>query len=381
MAKFYWLALSLWVFIPDIMCGAGADCVQTPLFEDGNMIQVPVSAFGKTLYFVVDTGFTISAIDTQYRSYLGDPLAIYSAVSPLGAKKEVPVYHCPALALGGQPLGLEKIAGLDLKMLRFIAGRPCDGILGMDWFEKNVVSMDFDAGTFSVGRTVPEIVKNTFFPVALEPADGYYTMPARVNQNRILDLMIDTGDSSSLSLNQLDWAKFLSTGQTKTMHVTEADAVNQVAQTRIAVLARLTIQGLNYTNLHATLIQKPGQSSRLGLGFFQRHRVTFDFAGRMLYLQPGRKYSTPDIEDMSGLHLLRYGEQTTVYSVDENSPAAVQGIMAGDVIETVNGQPALALTMDAIRQILRSGDRNQVALQLRRSGRLLAVRIILQQMI
>jgi len=379
--KFYLIAVLWLVLPPEVMRAADENFPPVPLVEDGNMIQVPVAAFHKTLYFIVDTGFTISAIDTKYAAYLGDPIASYPAISPLGTRKNVPIYQCPEISLAGRPLALEKIAGLDLQMLSSIAGRPCDGILGLDWFAQNVVSINFDRQTFSVEPATPEIVRNTFVPVPLEPANGYYTMPVRLNGGQVFNLMIDTGDSSSLSLNEDDWGELFSTNQTKTVRATVADAVNQVAQTEIGVLGRLTIQSLNYTNLHAMRIHCAGQPSRLGLGFFKRHDITFDVGGGMLYLQPGQKYAAADIEDMSGLHLLREGGRTTVYSVDENSPASAQGILPRDIIDKVNGQSASALTMDAIRQILRSGDRVQIALELRRGDNLRDIRIILKKSI
>jgi hypothetical protein len=42
---------------------------QVPLFYDGVMIHMLVNAFGKTLYSLVDTGFTMAAIDAKYKSY------------------------------------------------------------------------------------------------------------------------------------------------------------------------------------------------------------------------------------------------------------------------------------------------------------------------
>jgi hypothetical protein len=82
------------------------------------------------------------------------------------------------------------------------------------------------------------------------------------------------------------------------------------ARDEVAQLAR---EGPNYTNLHATDIHNPNDSSPLGLGFFKRHNVTFDFANQMLHLEPGRIFSMPDKEDMSGLHILRDGETTIGY--------------------------------------------------------------------
>ena len=379
--KIFTVTAWLLVFLPNIMRAGGEDYPQVPLLQEGDMIQVPVQAFGRTLYFIVDTGFAVSAIDAQYEPYLGEQIDTYTAVSPLGTKKDVAIFQCPEISLAGQPLALNEIVGLDLQMMSRITGRPCDGVLGMDWFEKNIVSIDFDRKTFTLDPEIPATVSNTSVPVALEESNRYYFMKVVVNRDKNLNLMIDTGDSSSMSLNQNAWQEVFSTNEMKTAAATVADAVNQVAQTRIGVLGEVAVQSLEYTNLHATLIQNTDQPSRLGFRFFQRHNVTFDFGGRMLYLQPDQKYSAPDVEDMSGLHLLRSGGVTTVYSVDEDSPAANQGIVANDIIERINDLPSSSLSIQAIREMLRSADGARVGLQLRRGDRLTEVSLVLKQII
>ena len=108
---------------------------QVPFFDDGVMIRVPVNAFGKTLYFLVDSGFTFSAIDAGYKSFLGEPIATsFSGGTPIGTDTTLPAFQCPEMSIAGKPLGLDKITCLDLKMPRLISGQQCDGILGMDFF-------------------------------------------------------------------------------------------------------------------------------------------------------------------------------------------------------------------------------------------------------
>jgi hypothetical protein len=202
-----------------------------------------------------------------------------------------------------------------------------------------------------------------------------------VNHTQTLDLMIDTGDNSSISLNSEGWQKVFSTNQTNEVSTTVAGIGDQVAQSKVGVVGQLAIGGLTYTNLHAAYIQNPTDPSHLGLGFFRRHNVTFDFANQMLYLEPGQNFSMPDKEDMSGLHLLRDGEVTIVYSVDENSPAFAHGIRSKDIIESVNEQNASSLTMKAIRLILQSRDGDKVILQVRRGDDLLDFEFALKKAI
>lgn len=354
---------------------------QVPLFDDGVTIRVPVNAFGKTLYFMVDTGFTVSAIDAKYKSYLGKATGTYRAESSLGTNNILPVFGCPDISIAGKSMELKEIACLDLRMARLISGQPCDGILGMDFFAKNIASIDFDKKVLSLTGTVPENVKKTFVAVPLKQFNQHYTAEASANHTKILDLLIDTGDNSSISLNSEGWQKVFSANQTNEVTATIASVGNQVAQSKIGVVGQLAIEGLTYTNLHATYIHNPDDPSHLGLGFFRRHNVTFDFANQVLYLKPGQRFSMPDKEDMSGLHLLRDGETTIVYSVDENSPAFVDGIRPKDLIESVNGQTASTLTMKAIRRALQSHDGDKVVLQVRRGNDLLKCEFALKKAI
>lgn len=344
---------------------------QVPFFDDGVMVRVPVNAFGKTLYFSLDSGFTVSAIDAGYKQYLGEQVTTYFAGSPLGTDKTLPAFHCPDMSISGKSLNFDKIICLDLQMLRFISGQQCDGILGMDFFATNIVSINFDKNVLTLNYAVPDNVKNTFVAIPLKQSAQCYTLDVLVNQDKRLTLMVDTGDNSSISLNSEAWQEVFGNDDTNVIVTTVADAANQVAQSKIGVIRRLAIGNLNYTNLHATFILNPTNPSHIGLGFFRRHNVTFDFENRRIYLEPGQTFSTPDKEDMSGLHLIRQREMTIVYSIDKNSPAYDQGIKAKDIVVLVNGQNTSSMTMRAIRRVLKFNDGDKITMQVRRGENVL----------
>ena len=345
---------------------------QVPVSDDGVMVRVPVNVFGKTLYFLVDSGFTFSAIDAGYKSLLEEPSATpLVGGTPLGTDTVLPTFRCPEMSIAGKALALDKIACLDLKMASFVSGQQCDGILGMDFFATNVVSINFDKNVLTLNNAVPEQVKNTFVAVPLKQSSLSYMLDVLVNQDKRLTLMVDTGDNSSISLNSEAWQEVFGNDQTNVAAVTVADAANQVAQSKIGVIRHLAIGKFNYTNLHATYILNPSNPSHIGLGFFRRHNVTFDFENRILYLEPSKNFATPDKEDMSGLHLIRQGAMTIVYSIDENSPAYDQGIKAKDIVEMVNGQNTSSMTMRAIRRVLKSNDGDKITMQVRRGENVL----------
>ena len=146
------------------------NCDEMPFFDDGVMIRVPATVFGKTLYFMVDTGFTRSAIDIAYASDLGQALGTRDAESPLQAQDHVLVYQAPEIFVGGKHVELKKIFCLDLTMVRAISGQPCDGVIGMDILTNTIASFDFDRKTFSLRNTLPKTDGGNWIEVPIRPS-------------------------------------------------------------------------------------------------------------------------------------------------------------------------------------------------------------------
>jgi predicted metalloprotease with PDZ domain len=124
----------------------------------------------------------------------------------------------------------------------------------------------------------------------------------------------------------------------------------------------------HYQNLVATLANNPAAPSTLGLKFLRRHIVTFDFVDQTLFLRPSLLFTELESADMSGLHIIRQGQDTVIYAVDEGSPAAQVKLAAGDVIESINGKEARSLTLRDIRRALKSRDQERVTIGIRRDG-------------
>jgi len=354
---------------------------EVPFSDDGVMIRVPAKVFGKTLYFSVDTGFSRSAIDSRYASLLGAALSTNSAEGPLGKMDEVSLYAAPEISLCGKTLPLKEVLCVDLRMLRWVSGQPCDGILGIDCFSNGVLSLNFNRRTLALRDSVPESIKSNFIAAPLKNTGANFVLPVQVDGTASLELVIDTGDSSSTSLNVAEWNEVFDRPSMNQCTTTLAGIGEQVATSKIGVIPWLSLQSLNYTNLHATYIRNPAESSHVGLGFFRRHNVVFDFPNRTLYLKPNRSFSMPDEEDMSGLHLLRQSGSTKVYSVDEGSPAFEQGIRSQDSLVSINGQDSAALSMDAIRRILHSGNGRKIALEFKRGNDVVDCNIALRKML
>lgn len=172
---------------------------------------MPLEVFGQTLYFMVDTGCTLSLLDQRYANRLAAPVNRYLAATPIsGGTDLLTTYRSPEMLLAGRELGLKEISTTDLRMARWVSGQPCDGILGLDFFANAIVSMDFDNRLFTLGNSLPAASRFTRLP--LQRLTPHWTARGLLNGRHALDLLIDTGDSSSLSLNGSDWDTVFAAG-------------------------------------------------------------------------------------------------------------------------------------------------------------------------
>ena len=89
---------------------------------------------------------------------------------------------------------------------------------------------------------------------------------------------------------------------------------------------------------YKNLIFAEASISGLGLQFFSRHTVTFDFPNGRIYLKKGKEFNRVDESGMAGLDVWRIAGQTVVRKVYEGSPSQKAGIKAGDIILDIMGK-------------------------------------------
>jgi hypothetical protein len=288
---------------------------------------------GKRYHFALDTGSSHSCYDTSFRSLLGDPIRTKTTIWTPDRDITGPVFRSPAAKLGKLELPTDSEAYcLDFSRLRELYGREIDGLIGMDFLKDYVIRIDFDRGevTFlrSVGANPGHRMPITFqgnYPHVMVEASGL------VGQGRFL---IDTGSagfgSGSLQREAFDilarLGKLRLAGESKP----ESFAVPHVA--RVGHVERIWLGHFNHEKLQFSESRK----NILGLNYWARYVVTFDFPNSAIYLKEGRRFNQPEPRDLSGLRLIRKKGQTLVESVVKDSPAAQAGIKPQDVLLRIN---------------------------------------------
>jgi len=360
--------------IGELPANSAEQTAQLPLLDEGVLIRVPVTLFGETHYFIVDTESSVSAIDASYRDRLVASPWLGSTDISLFQTEVRALYQCPELSVGGIRADLQGVGCVDLGMMKRITGEQCDGILGMDFLQNYVVSMDFDKQTLTIGDRVPEdLTKGAARILLTRMANNRVGVPALLNRTLSLVLLLDSASTSSVCLGKANWNK-LGNPQAGTQRRLIAMIENPAAESFKLRLREMQVASDDYPNLLCSLWpREDATSDHIGLAFLRRHVATIDFPNKTLYLRPGQHFRDADETDMSGLHLLREGERTFVYSVDEGSPAAAAGMKAGDVLVTLDGESVSAKKMRDIRQQLRAKDGVEVTLELRRNKHLVKV--------
>lgn len=327
-------------------------------------ILLPIRIQKRDYPFLLDTGASISVFDTSLRKLLGQPLH-EREIDTLGGPMKAQLFDPPEAFLG--ELDLRKggpVTCWDLDGFRRATGRDIRGVLGMGFLDNYVVRIDFDSGKVQFrrwdGLSHPEwgSAIHLYQRVGHEPNDRAY---AKATLPRVGDIRfaVDSGSFSSACL-----VREVFDASTDQIAASEG-----LAETLVGIrhyrMGRVTNLALGEFE-HRGLLVEEGGRDLIGLRLLSRYTVTFDFVGMKMYLRKGQTIDKQDEADMSGLHLRYINERITVHSVDPDSPTEAAGIKAEDVILKVGVRNALQMDIWDLRDLLKSGDGEEIRLTLKR---------------
>jgi hypothetical protein len=361
-----------------IASGASDDGnVIVPLMDDGALIRIPVVVFGNIKYFVVDTGTSVTTLDSRFADRLVGTGALVNETTSAESFK-ADVYNAPKITIGGEEILIDRVICNDMSLQRMVTGEECDGILGMDVLHQYSVTIDLVKNELLMAKNAvsPESSKK----IRMIINDDLVQIPATIDGKAPVLLMVDSASNAAVSMNQRTWCDVLSSEEKERAVNASYVAFGGLVETsRMTRLHSVKIGDALYSSLICQLISKDALSS-VGLPFFRHNRVMFDFPHSTLYLDP-MPGDWVDERDMSGLHLLKQNRKVVVYSVDLQSPAESCGIKVGDVIERIDNEVTSLMTMKAVRARFRAKDGEGRSIQLVRGSQQIRVNITLKRII
>jgi hypothetical protein len=338
------------------------------VFVDG-IILLDVKVQATQGLWILDSGYEYSLLDSATAQMSGIAVSAPSTVAQPGGSVSQGMARDVPLEVSGRPFRPDSLAVLPLAGLAPVLGKPLAGLLGHDFFERYVVTIDYAARTVklvSPDNWRPPAAA-TELPVWIENGEPFVLATLWVAGRTVpAKLKIDTGSLSGLGLNgsfvvqnnlfPADWPR----------RPLEGIAVGGATRNFVGRLDSMSFGGVTIPQPVAGWsedLARVGDAGTLGAPILARFRVTFDYARRRLVLEPNADAARRETWDAAGFFLVKVpGEQLMVAMVLPATPADSAGIQAGDALQMVNGTDAAKMGLDSLRRHFRQPGRTDTLL-------------------
>jgi hypothetical protein len=339
--------------------GEGKTKVEIPIEVYNNLVVVPVVLNGALpLRFILDTGVR-TAILTQktFTDILNLPYSRKYTISGPGGVKLVDAYITNNVSLelpgvtgrGHALLVLEQ----DYLELRNYLGTDVHGILGYELFSRFIVKIDYEKkvltlmspSRFKPGRKFHAV------PIRIEDTKPYVTTPVVLSDGTQLTakLLVDSGASHGLMLEPSSDTRIHPPDSTVSSIIGRGlggEITGKVGRIRELHLGHFMLEHAiaNFPDPNSYFDSlKLGTTDRngaIGGEVLSRFSVVFNFPKETMYLKRNGAFKKKFHYNLSGVTIKAKGSRLNVFEIMEvrdRSAADKAGLMAGDVIVTVNG--------------------------------------------
>jgi hypothetical protein len=349
----------------------------------GDLVVVPVTISGTTYKFALDTGTSRTIFDTSLRGHMGqsgDKLkgksggrvfeteTRYPPDAKLGQLKLDTSYDVDSVQLWGLNVEISHrlpVPLLDLSALRKVTGHDVRGIIGMDFLRGQVVRIDFHKGRLWLLKSVTD--QTAPHERIGWDENGLPTIPVRVADLPTTPFLIDTGHGGGATVGQAEQELFQSLMRNNMASDVEEgrdyDFLGNESNARSAKCRSIGVGSFN----HKDLVLAAGDRSSLGLGYWSRYIVTFDFPNSLIYLTPVPSYQERvHRHSCSGVSLISADGSIVVQTVKPGAAAASAGIIVGDNIVKVAGKSMTGVSVFEAYAALESA--GKIPVQIRRGA-------------
>lgn len=329
------------------------DLVNNHIYADGTID-------GKKARFLVDTGGSnvLTPAAAQKFGIKGEGDLPGRGVGEESVKAQFA--HAGEVTLGGASLAKPVFVILDLGALTSVEGVEFDGLVGFEMFRRFGVTIDYAGGALTLADPAKFVPPAGATVVPFELSD---TTPlvAGTLDGETVRVAVDTGSRASLSMH----SPFVREHGLVARYHAAPEAVvgwgvGGPSRGRPARFGTLKLGDQEIRGVAGDLyvgdkgaFSNPDMSGNLGGGVLRRFTVAFDYGAKRMYLAPNADFAKADSFDRSGLFLLGDGDALLVADVAPDSAAERAGLKAKDRIVAIDGTPANAAALIAVRAKLR----------------------------
>jgi hypothetical protein len=324
---------------PQVVFDTHSQSVPFTLFR-GNRIILQARINGHVTDVVLDTGASATTLDRAYARSIGLPAGTKIQGKGTGGIVEAELVSGLTLEVGGMRLEKLNVGVMDLAPVARSIGRPVTAILGREFFNSAVVSIDWAAGRLRVSSPQAFRPDAEATAVPLTRKGRLRTIPVSIAGKPAIDALLDLGNGGALSLPRTYWA---SQPELSGLRFAEARAggVGGLHATRQVLIPRVTLASETFADVPAQLSEggndeDPTQMANVGIGLLKQFKVDLDLGRDRIYLTPRR--DGPSFErDRAGVRFDLLGDRLEAVFVSPQAPAARAGLKAGDELVSVDG--------------------------------------------
>jgi hypothetical protein len=324
---------------PSVSFPAHAQSVPFKLFR-GNRIVVPAMINGHATQAMLDTGASLTTFDRAYARSIGLPQGMKIQGKGTGGMVEAELVTDVTLELGATRLDKMSVGVMDLTAVSRSLGRPVTVILGRDFFNSAVLSIDWSAGALQIHSPANFSAARDAVALNLTRRGPFNTIPVSIAGGQPIEALFDVGNGGALALPRTYWGTRPELATLRSAEM-RTGGVGGLTATRAVTVPELTLAGRTFKGVPAMLSEAgndedPTQMANVGIGLLKQFKVDLDLGHDRVYLTP--RADAPGFErDRSGARFDLVGDRLKATFVSPQGPAARAGLKAGDEITAVDG--------------------------------------------
>ncbi|MCH8921564.1 MAG: aspartyl protease family protein [Planctomycetes bacterium] len=346
-----------------------------PMERNQPVVIVPVTIDATQYWFLLDTGATAHVFDASLRDKLGPLQQRVTVESPAGSVA-AEVFAAPLVSLGDVELDRRNaIACLDLTSMRKAIRCDLRGVIGMPFFDRFIVQLDWDNHTVAIlpSTTPPSIKWGQRIDAPQVAGDGMAVKcilgdhQSRSHQEPLsATFLIDTGYYGGPTIRER-YSRLLK-NRRSTFYTHEIGSIVFGGHV-IRKSGRLRHFSLGPFH-HSDLEIRSDSICKLGVKYLSRYRVTIDRPNNRVFLRPSKKYGHRYVYEHAGLFVQWIDGHFTVIHEEPKAVAFLAGIRTGDTIEKVSGRPASDFTLATLYDWFQTRQGGPITISCRRNGEL-----------
>ena len=363
----------------------GASKVRMDFEQYNNLIVIPVTINEDVkLNFILDTGVQYPILTEKF---FGDLLNFEYPRKILiqgpGIEDSITALVASDVRLtlpGGVTSGINQsflVLENDYLQLRENLGADVYGIIGFDIFSRFIVEVNYEENYLVLYEPKKFKGKKKYkkVPITLDGTKPYIPVTvSKENQGTItLPLMIDTGASHSLLINNPEENSFL---PEKNVATVIGRGLGGEIYGHLGRVSTIQVDKFELENPiisfplkgdYGSLAKKGAHNGTVGGEFLSRFNVVIDYHHNSFYLKKNKHFSREFEHDMSGMTIAANGEEFDSYrvlSVRYGSPAHEAGVRVGDIIVSINGFTFDTIKLEGAMAILRRQEGKKITLRI-----------------